>query len=83
MSKTPCNVLRPEGKAVKKTSSETSARVAMEMKAELLGALLDLRQKVRLRAYEISLTCDSASCAANDNWIKAEQEVKRTPAATR
>ena len=71
-----CNVIRPEGKAVTTASPDTTARVAVEMKAELLGALLEIRQKVRQRAYEISLTCQGDSCAANDNWIKAEQEVK-------
>ncbi len=52
--------------------------VAVEMKAELFAALLELRQRVRLRAYQIFLTCEGDSCAANDNWIKAEQEVKAT-----
>jgi hypothetical protein len=78
MTKTPCHVLRPKGKAVATTFSETTAIVAVEMKAELLAALLELRQKIRLRAYEISLACDGVSCAADDNWIKAEQEVKAT-----
>jgi hypothetical protein len=52
--------------------------VAVEMKAELLAALLEQREKIRLRAYQISLACDGASCAPSDNWIKAEQEVKAT-----
>ena len=78
MPKTPCNVIQPEGKAVMAASPDVTARVAVEMKAELLGALLEQRQKIRLRAYEISLACHGVSCADNDNWIKAEQEVKAT-----
>lgn len=76
MPKTPCNVFKPKGNAVGTTSPETAAMVAADMKAELLAALLELRQKIRLRAYEISLTCNGVSCEANDNWIKAEQELK-------
>jgi hypothetical protein len=69
--KTRCRIPRSKGKAGK-----TGARVASAMKAELLGALLELRQKVRLQAYQNSLTCVGVSCGADDNWIKAEQQVK-------
>jgi hypothetical protein len=69
--KTHCYISRPKGKA--RTAGVT---VASAMKAELLGALLELRQKVRLQAYQNSLTCVGVSCGADDNWIRAEQQVK-------
>ena len=46
------------------------------MKAELLNAILELKQEIRIRAYEIYCTRDSASATALDDWLKAEQEIK-------
>ena len=46
------------------------------MKAELLTAMMDFQQEIRLRAYEIYCGCDSASDTALDDWLKAEKEIK-------
>jgi Protein of unknown function (DUF2934) len=46
------------------------------MKAELLTAMMDFQEEIRVRAYEIYCGRDSASATALDDWLKAEEEIK-------
>jgi hypothetical protein len=65
------------------SSAEPTSDVASAMKADLYRAIEELKQEVRLRAYEIYCGRDKTTVAELDDWLRAEQEIRTLRARKR